>query len=231
MTKEFLHEVVARREGGRSVTRAGAAFDEWAQEHMRRAYEQAQRDQVEARRELSEFVATSPTYYSYTTTSSGTYATAPTGHTIRIPVVDSISSTLSSRGGQQAVASLGGRLVALSPDARNRGRSIEISVPTLPSSQLGNVEISSRHGDVLVLQFNTPPIPGLTRTNVRVGGYPESCWNPTIAPMIQQHARRLLSHECYPDYNFVHIVAGHGGVARCAFECAYCSAEITTIGE
>lgn len=224
MTKEFLHEVVARREGVSLGRRP--RFSEVVGDAIRAEYQRAQQELEEARREAREFIATAPAY-SYATTSSGTYGTVTMGQTITMPVVDSLDRfRATEEQAPHALVNLEGRLVNSSASNSRAGQRVTLAIETYPSVGI-TAQVETIVGNSYVLRFNCPPNNARRRNNVRIGNIPSSM-------VFVDHARRLsrqalamlIDHGCLPDYNLVvrEIV---GDSIQTTFECASCAIHIT----
>ena len=216
MTKEFLHEVVARREGTSSGRRP--RFSEVMDEMIR-----SQRE-----REVEATQYTPP--YSYATTSSGTYGTVTMGHTITAPVVDDLRRYQPVEvPPPNAPVDINGRLV--NPRAGNTrvGQRTSLAIETYPSVGIaGRIETVTRGGGVI--HFDCPPNHSRRRNNVRIGNLPSSMLGlDSFRTLARQALAMLIDHGCLPDYNLV-VRETVGDSIQTTFECASCAIHIT-IGE
>ena len=227
MTKEFLHEVVARREGV-SLSRR-PRFSQVVDDAIRAEYERAQLELDEARRQAREFVATTPPY-SYTATSSGTYGTVTMGHTITMPVVDSLDRfRATAEQVPHALVNIDGRLVSRTASYSRRGERAVLMIEDYPSVGItGRVETVVRDSGVIC--FDCPPNSSRRRNNVRIGNLPASMRGmDSFRTLARQALAMLIDHGCFPDYNLV-VRVPVGDSIQTTFECATCAIHIT-IGE
>lgn len=224
MTKEFLHEVVARREGV-SLSRR-PRFSQVMDDVIRAEYQRAQQELEESRHEVREFLATTPTY-SYPTTSSGTYGTVTMGHTITMPIVDDLRRYQPVEvPPPNAPVTIDGMLVNPRAGNSRAGQRTTLAIETYPSVGVtARIETLTRGGGVIC--FDCPPNHSRRRNNVRIGNLPSNMLGlDSFRTLARQALAMLIDHGCLPDYNLV-VRETVGDSIQTTFECASCAIHIT----
>ena len=182
MPKEFLHEVVKKRESG--IEHIISA------DMVRRQYEQLARSAIDSAVTID---ATDPWSYATGYGFSSDYARAEDGWLIGQRLISTDRSS--------------NPIVELMTPERVEGNATMSGMPSLSAN---------------VVEFNLGADASrcFRRTDVRIGGVPNSLLDRIVVGQMLRHAHAMLhNHSCFPDYN----VTGTRSVSSAIeYSCAWC---------